>query len=93
LTSEPGSAEALVLRAGARRAQGNIKGAMGDVTQALLLEPTNIEALVERGLIYVQQGNKDAARKDFLAVLASAPDSDAASSARKAIEKLETKQR
>ena len=93
LTSEPGSVEALVLRAGARRAQGNMKGAIGDVTQALLLEPTNIEALVERGLIYVKQGNKGAARKDFLAVLAAAPDSDAAASARKAIEKIETKQR
>jgi regulator of sirC expression with transglutaminase-like and TPR domain len=91
LTAEPGSAEALVLRAGARRALNNLKGAVGDVTQALLLEPTNIEALVERGLISMRQGNKGAARKDFAAVLAAAPDSDAAASARKAIEKIDVK--
>src|SRR5262245_18145881 len=34
LSSEPGNGSALVLRASARRAQNNIKGAMGDVTQA-----------------------------------------------------------
>lgn len=91
LTSEPGSVEALVLRAGARRAQNNLKGAIGDVTQALLLEPNNVEALVERGLISLRQGNKGEARKDFAAVLAAAPASDAAESARKAIEKIDVK--
>lgn len=93
LVSEPGAIEALVLRASARRAQGNTKGAMGDVTQALLLDPTNVEALVERGLLFSKQGDKASARKDFLAVLERAPDSEAAASARQEIERLETRQR
>jgi tetratricopeptide (TPR) repeat protein len=91
LVAEPGSAEALVLRAGARRAQNNLKGAIGDVTQALLLDPNNVEALVERGLISMRQGNKGAARKDFASVLQLQPESDAAASARKAIEKIDVK--
>ncbi len=39
----------------------------------------------------MRQGNKGAARKDFAAVLSIAPDSDAAASARKAIEKIDIK--
>jgi regulator of sirC expression with transglutaminase-like and TPR domain len=64
---------------------------MGDVTQALLLEPDNVEALVERGLLRAAQGDKAGARQDFLAVLDKAPYSEAAASARLQIEKLEVK--
>ena len=71
--------------------QNNLKGAIGDVTQALLLDPNNVEALVERGLISMRQGNKGAARKDFASVLQLQPESDAAASARKAIEKIDVK--
>ena len=42
---------------------------MGDVTQALSLDPENVEALAERGLLRAAQGDKAGARKDFLAVL------------------------
>lgn len=91
LAAEPGNVSALVLRASARRAQKNIKGAMGDITQALLLESDNVEALVERGLLRAAQGDKAGARQDFMAVLAKAPESEAAASARLEIEKLEVK--
>lgn len=89
LTAEPGNVAALVLRASARRAQKNIKGAMGDVTQALLMQDDNVEALVERGLLRAAQGDKAGARQDFMSVLAKAPESEAAASARLEIEKLE----
>jgi regulator of sirC expression with transglutaminase-like and TPR domain len=91
LAAEPGNVQALVLRASARRAQKNLKGAMGDVTQALLLESENVEALVERGLLRATQGDRAGARQDFMAVLAKAPESEAAASARMEIEKLEVK--
>ncbi|MBL9096165.1 MAG: hypothetical protein JNK07_04500 [Alphaproteobacteria bacterium] len=91
LAAEPGNVTALVLRASARRAQKNVKGAMGDVTQALLLEADNVEALAERGLLRAAQGDKAGARQDFMAVLAKAPNSEAAASARIEIEKLEVK--
>jgi regulator of sirC expression with transglutaminase-like and TPR domain len=89
LASEPGNVSALVLRASARRAQKNLKGALGDVTQALILDDKNAEALVERGLLRASQGDKVGARQDFAAVLANAPESEAAASARMEIEKLE----
>jgi regulator of sirC expression with transglutaminase-like and TPR domain len=91
LVSEPGNVEALVLRSSARRAMKNLQGAKGDITQALLLEPENIEAIAERGLIRAVTGDKAGARQDFLKVLEKAPNSPAAASARKEIEKLEFK--
>ena len=62
---------------------------MGDITQALILDPENVEAMAERGLLRAAQGDKAGARKDFLAVLERAPESEAATSARIEIEKLE----
>jgi regulator of sirC expression with transglutaminase-like and TPR domain len=80
-----------VLRSSARRAQQNLQGAKGDITQALLLEPENVEALAERGLIRAASGDRAGARKDFLEVLKLAPQGPAAASARREIEKLEVK--
>ena len=80
-----------MLRSSARRAQKNLQGAKGDITQALLLDPENIEAIAERGLIRAATGDKAGARQDFLKVLEKAPNGPAAASARKEIEKLELK--
>jgi tetratricopeptide (TPR) repeat protein len=92
LAANPSSVDALVLRASARRAQGNVKGAEGDITRALLLDANSLNALVEYGLIRAAKGDKGGAREAFLAVLAKAPDSPAADSARAEIARLDVPQ-
>lgn len=91
LKTNPQSIDAMVLRAAARRAQGNVKGADGDITRALLIDANHPDALVEYGLLRQLRGDKAGAREAFLAVLAKAPESAAAETARREIEKLDVK--
>ncbi|HEY4264011.1 MAG TPA: hypothetical protein VGM72_01730, partial [Micropepsaceae bacterium] len=60
-----------------------------DINAALTLDPTFPDALVERGAMKMDAGDKAGARADFLQVLVRAPDSPAADSVRKRIEALE----
>ncbi len=89
LTRDPNRPELLVLRASARRALGRRDEARGDLERALRLRPNDVEALVERGAMKFDSGDKAGARADWRAVIAAAPDSAAAASARQHIEQLE----
>jgi regulator of sirC expression with transglutaminase-like and TPR domain len=82
-------AEIYVLRASARQAQGNTLGYKADIDAALAIDKTFPEALVERGSIKLEAGDKAGARADWLQVLLRAPDSAAANTVRNKIEALE----
>ena len=64
-------------------------GYKADIDAALALDPTFPDALVERGAMKMEAGDKAGARADFVQVLVRAPDSPAADSVRKHIEILE----
>ena len=84
-------AEVFVLRASARRAQGNTLGYKADIDAALAIDPTFPEALVERGTMRLEAGDKAGARADWLQVLLRAPDTPAADTVRNKIEALEVR--
>ena len=47
----------------------DLKGAMSDLDKALEIEPRFVKALVDRGIVLDDLGNKDAALKDFNAAI------------------------
>ncbi len=89
LDYSPGQAEALALRATARRRLGNLPGAAMDSEQAVQLAPNNAEAWLERGDTLGALGRSDEARAAWIRVLELAPASAAADSARARIEDLD----
>ncbi len=84
--------EVFVLRAAARHAQGNTLGYKADIDAALAIDATYPEALLERGSMKLEAGDKAGARADWLQVLLRAPDSPAADSVRNRIEALEVRE-
>ena len=78
-----------MLRASARHAQGNTVGYKTDIDATLAIDGTFPDALVERGSMKMDAGDKNGARADFVQVLVRAPDSPAADTVRKRIELLE----
>lgn len=76
------SSQDYVLLATAERRMGQIGPALEHVSRALVLDPLNPEALLERGIISEQQGHAASARQDWLQVLELAPDSHEADLAR-----------
>ncbi|HYM17230.1 MAG TPA: hypothetical protein VEU06_01595 [Micropepsaceae bacterium] len=80
-----------VLRAAARHAQGNMLGYKADIDAALAIDGTFPEALVERGSMRLEAGDKAGARADWLQVLLRSPDSPAADTVRNRIEALEVR--
>jgi len=81
--------EVLVLRASARGAQGRNADAKADIDAALAVDPNFPDALVERGAYRMRTGDRAGARADWLQVIARAPNTGAADSARKYIEDME----
>lgn len=82
--------EALVARAGAWRRLGRIDQGMADINAALKDAPHDGAALLERGILYMRQGEMEAARADWQDVVTLAPDSDEADLARQDLSLLET---
>jgi len=80
--------EAVVLRAGARRAQRDAVGALADIEFVFGVDPDNVDALVERGLLRSDFNDPDGAKQDFEEVVARAPESLAAVIARNGLAKL-----
>lgn len=78
----PLAPEPYVLRASAKRLMGDLAGAGADLALALMRDPTNAGALLERGIVSLAEGNRDAARADFEQVLAIAPGSTVAREAK-----------
>jgi tetratricopeptide (TPR) repeat protein len=75
-------ADAWVLRASARHAEGRKAEANADIARALAVYPDYPEALVERGAMKLEAGDVNGARADWQAVLHNAPNGDAAAAAR-----------
>ena len=74
-----------------RHPTGDPKGALEDAETALALNPRLPEALLERGILRFEAGDKKAARADLIQVRLIAPDSAAAISAGLYIEKMDVK--
>ena len=83
-------ADAWVLRASARHAEGRKAEASADIAHALLIYPDYPEALVERGSMKFEAGDAAGARADWQRVDHVAPNGDAAAAARQHLADLDT---
>lgn len=82
LAVDPDRADAWVLRASARHADGKMTEAAADIARALQVYPDYPEALVERGAMKLKSGDTAGARADWQTVIHNAPNGDAAVAAR-----------
>lgn len=73
--------EMLRLRAAVESASGNLDAANRDLKEALALAPTNINSLMNFGMLQWKMGQKDAARQTFTKVLDISHNSEQALSA------------
>lgn len=85
----PDRVSALVLRAAAYRRLESYDLAKVDVSRVLALQPNNLDALVETGLLARLGGDNVAARSAWMSVLRLAPESDAAEVARGNLAKMD----
>lgn len=92
LDADPQRVSALVLRAAAWRRLEAADLAAADLDRALELDPSVAEAWLERGLLALEAGHRDTARRALIEVLAADPESPAADAARLHLERLETGQ-
>jgi tetratricopeptide (TPR) repeat protein len=91
LAIEPMNVDALTFRASAYRNLDKIDPALHDAEKAVALDPKNPDARLMRGNLYAAVNRPNDARQDWLVVLESAPDSDAATSARANLERMDVK--
>lgn len=89
LQLRPDDAEALALRAAARRRLGDSAGAKRDALSALELQPDHAPARFELGMAESDLGEPDAARTAFLAAIAAAPTAPTAGMARAALQDMD----
>lgn len=89
LARAPSRADALAMRAAARRRLGATDLAARDVRRALELAPELPEAWLEKGILERLAGRPDAARAAWIRVLATDPDGPSGDAARAQIEDLE----
>jgi tetratricopeptide (TPR) repeat protein len=87
----PKRADILVLRASAYRYVDSPQLALDDVNQALTLDPKNAEGHLERGILKLAAGDKEAARADWLQAIQLAPNTPTADVAQARLEKLDVK--
>lgn len=92
LEAQPDNGIALVLRGSAYRQVDALDLALEDVNRALAIVPDDPDALLERGIVRRLQGNKDAARADWLEVIRLHDGRPAADMARRNLELLDVKQ-
>jgi len=81
-TALPANAEAWLLSATLARRQNRLDEAQSQIEQAAALLPLDPEIGLEAGVIAMLAGREEAARKSWQSVLAAAPDSAAAETAR-----------
>ncbi len=72
-TEQPTTPDGFVVRAGTRRATGDLEGAIADCTKALELDPGYREALGNRGAVRRESGDLDGAIADYQKALALDP--------------------
>jgi tetratricopeptide (TPR) repeat protein len=91
LVIDPERGDAYLFRASALRYLEAYDRARQDIDKALKLTPTDPDALVERGIIKRLTNDMAGARADWLQVVRSFPDSQAAQAAQSNLEKLDVK--
>ena len=91
LTFEADDPEIYVLRYAARSRQDKLALARLDLEAALRIDPASPNALAERGMLKFADGDRNGARADWIKVLQTAPDSAAADTARRGIERMEVR--
>ncbi len=87
-TASPQNPEAWLLSATLSRRMGKLAEAQTQIVEAARLLPVDPEIGLEAGVIAVLSGHEDAARKSWQSVLAVAPQSPAATTARSYLEQL-----
>jgi tetratricopeptide (TPR) repeat protein len=85
----PERADILAWRASAYRYLGASDRAWNDVERALELDPTRVEARLERGIQRRLKGDDDGARQDWISVITTAPGSPSADAAQRNLELLD----
>jgi tetratricopeptide (TPR) repeat protein len=88
LAIDPDRADVYVLRASALHAQGKKSEALANISHALDIYPNYPEALVERGAMRLESGDRAGARADWQTASREAPDSDAGATARARLAQL-----
>lgn len=88
LSRDPNRADLYVLRASARHALGRKNEARADLESALKVVTNYPDALVERGEMKAEAGDTEGAKADWNKVIASAPGSAAARSAKADLDQL-----
>src|SRR3569623_50769 len=89
LTSDRGTI--LILRATAYRKLEQPELALDNIEMALKADPSDPDALLERGTQRAESGDGDGARADWVKLIEIAPDSPAAEDARDGLAKLDVK--
>ena len=84
----PRSAQAWLLSATLSRRQGKLDEAQTQIERAAELEPVDPEIGLEAGVIAVLSGRDDAARKSWQSVIAAAPASELAKTAKSYLDQL-----
>lgn len=87
-TAQPDNAQAWLLSATLSRRQNKLAVAQTQIEKAAQLAPRDPEIGLEAGVIAVLSGNDTAARRSWNSVLAMAPESDAAATAKQYIAQL-----
>lgn len=87
-SAAPANPQAWLLSATLSRRTGKLAQAQAQIQKAAELLPVDPEIGLEAGLIAVLSGRDEAARKSWQSVIAAAPDSDAAATARGYIAQL-----
>lgn len=85
----PRSARAWLLSATLSRRGDDLAAAQTQIQQASRFDPTNPEIGLEAGVIAVLSGNDDAARRSWQSIIAIAPESPQASTAKTYLEQLD----
>jgi tetratricopeptide (TPR) repeat protein len=91
LKVQPNRIEAMVLRATAYRYLEKLELAKEDLSRALVLDADFPDALLERGMIRRLEDNNAGAREDWMKAITAAPESSAADTARRNLEKMDVK--
>jgi tetratricopeptide (TPR) repeat protein len=89
LAMDPDRADAWVLRGSARHAEGRKAEAAADIAHALSIYPDYAEALDERAAMKLESGDTAGARADWMTVVRSAPNGDAAQAAREHLSEMD----
>lgn len=89
---DPKSADAFVFRASAQRFLDRLDAAGADLERALALDPEHAEGLLEHGIVRRLLGDDAGARKAWLRLLRTSPESEAALAARANLARMDVKQ-